>query len=265
MSDVIKFDFNVPVECALRFTEPRVFPSQFENGDDRHMFSTTDGRVMYVTPLTSARINALHLEKGECFWICKRKNGRLTEFAVSRERMSAAPSQLAAPRPPATFKSKLPEQLYYSPEAANEPAPTPTLEEQLRASIDMVQRRKAQTVGEHGDGTLAIMAPPESVRKADSFRKVSANLPESVRKVSANLPESVRFSGQSPESVRIAPAVAEFSSRLIMETTALVDVYAAVLKTASERHGHAVKADDVRSFVVTAYINASKQAGRNAA
>ena len=90
MSEIIKFEFNIPVEVALRFTEPRVFPSQFEAGDDRHMFSTTDGRVMYVTPLTSARINALALSKGECFWICKRKNGRLTEFAVSREPMSAA-------------------------------------------------------------------------------------------------------------------------------------------------------------------------------
>jgi len=240
MSDIIKFDFNVPVEVALRFTEPRVFPSQFDGGDDRHMFSTTDGRVMYVTPLTSARISALHLEKGECFWICKRKNGRLTEFAVSRERMSAAPAQpAAAPRPPAPFKSKLPERVYYHPEAANEPAPTPTLEEQLRASIDMVQRRKAQPVGELGDGTLAIMAPPARPAVQPAPRPAAAE--------------------------RLAPAVAEFSSRLIMETTALVDVYAAVLRTASERHGNAVKADDVRSFVVTAYINASKQAGRNAA
>jgi len=243
MSDVIKFDFNVPVEVALRFTEPRVFPSQFEGGDDRHMFSTTDGRVMYVTPLTSARINALHLEKGECFWICKRKNGRLTEFAVSRERMSSAPAQpAAAPRPAAPIKSKLPERVYYSPEAASEPAPTPTLEEQLRASIDMVQRRKAQPVGELGDGTLAIMAPPADVKMSGTS-----------------------LHPRPAAAERLAPAVAEFSSRLIMETTALVDVYAAVLKTASERHGHAVKADDVRSFVVTAYINASKQAGRNAA
>jgi len=64
----------------------------------------------------------------------------------------------------------------------------------------------------------------------------------------------------------LAPAVAEFSSRLIMETTALVDVFAQVLRHASDLHGNAVKADDVRSFVVTAYINASKgQGGRNAA
>jgi hypothetical protein len=234
MADIIKFDFNVPVECALRFTEPRVFPSNFEGGDDRHMYSTTDGRVMYVTPLTSARINALHLEKGECFWICKRKNGRLTEFAVSRERMaSAPPAPPAAPRPPAPFKSKLPERVYWNPgEISSEPEPSPTLEEQLRASIDMVNRRKQ---GEQGDGTLAVMA--------------SRPAPPQPRPAAAE---------------RMAPAVAEFSSRLIMETTALVDIYAAVLKTASERHGNAVKADDVRSFVVTAYINASKGA-RNAA
>jgi len=38
-----------------------------------------------------------------------------------------------------------------------------------------------------------------------------------------------------------------------------------VLKTASERHGNSVKPDDVRSLLVTAYINASKQGARNAA
>jgi hypothetical protein len=240
MSDIIKFDFNVPVEVALRFTEPRVFPSQFDGGDDRHMFSTTDGRVMYVTPLTSARIASLQLAKGECFWICKRKNGRLTEFAVSRERMSAAPAQpQAAPRQPAPFKTALPKELYWNPgELGSEAAPSPSLEEQLRASIDMVQRRKSQPVGELGDGTLAIMAAPRPAVQATA-RPVAAE--------------------------RLAPAVAEFSSRLIMETTALVDIYAAVLKTSSERHGNAVKPDDVRSFVVTAYINATKQAGRNAA
>ena len=243
MSEIIKFDFNVPVEVALRFTEPRVFPSSFAGGDDRHMYSTTDGRVMYVTPLTSARIAALQLAQGECFWVCKRKAGRLTEFAVARERMSASPMPTpTAPRPPAPFKSKLPERVYYSPEAANEPAPSPTLEEQLSASIDMVNRRKAATVGELGDGTLAIMAaPPRPAGQASAPARPAA-------------------------AERMAPAVAEFSARLVLETTALVDVYATVLKTASERHGNSVKPDDVRSFVVTAYINATKQqAGRNAA
>lgn len=239
MSDVIKFDFNVPVEAALRFTAPKVFPSNFEQGDDRHMYSTTDGRVMYVTPLTSARIQALQLAQGECFWICKRKNGRLTEFAVSRERMTSAPSQpAAAPRPPAPFKTKLPERLY-SPALAHEPAPSPTLEEQIRASLDMVERRKA---GEQGDGTLAVMAAP-APRPA-------------VQAQSAARPSAAE---------RLAPAVAEFSSRLVLEVNALVDCYATALKTASERHGNSVKPDDVRSLLVTAYINASKSGARNAA
>ena len=238
MSDIIKFEFDQPVEVALRFTEPRVFPSQFEGGDDRHMFSTTDGRVMYVTPLTSARIKALHLAQGECFFICKRKNGRLTEFSVTREPMAVQPCAPRPARPPAPFKTNLPDRVYYTPTTAQESAPSPTLEEQLRASIEMVERRK---VGEQGDGTLAIMAPP-APRPA-----VQAQAP-------------VRPSAES----RLAPAVAEFSSRLVLETNALVDCYAAALQTASERHGNAVKPEDVRSLLVTCYINASKS-GRNAA
>src|SRR4029434_7777520 len=107
MSDIIKFEFDRPVEVALRYTEPRVFPSQFDGGDDRHMFSTTDGRVMYVTPLTSARIAGLQLAQGECFFICKRKNGRLTEYEVSRETGEPVePVEPAAPAPvtpPAPF------------------------------------------------------------------------------------------------------------------------------------------------------------------
>lgn len=226
MADVIKFEFDQPVEVALRFTEPKVFASNFPGSDDRHMYSTTDGRVMYVTPLTSARIKALQLAQGEFFSICKRKDGRLTEFAVSREPMAAGQARPAAPRQPAPFKTNLPNRLY-APPAAQAQEPPSQLEEQLRASIDMVNRRKA---GEQGDGTLAVMAPPPR---------------------------------PAPEQ-RMAPAVAEFSSRLVMETTALIDSYAAALKNASERHGGLVKADDVRTFVVTAYINATK-GNRNAA
>jgi hypothetical protein len=245
MSDVIKFEFDHPVELALRFTEPRVFPpsDRYPGGDDRHMFSTTDGRVMYVTPLTSARIMALHLAQGECFYICKRKNGRLTEYCVSREPIAARPvanNGMGHKKVLPPLKTNLPSNLYYSPGAATEPAPTPSLEEQLRASIEMVQRRKA---GEQGDGTLAIMAPP-----------------------APRPPAQATAPARPPAAERLAPAVAEFSARLVLETNALVDSYAAALKTASEKHGNAVKPEDVRSLLVTAYISATKQqGGRNVA
>ena len=100
----------------------------------------------------------------------------------------------------------------------------------------MVNRRK---VGNQGDGTLSVMAPP------------------------APRPAVQQPPTRPAAAERMAPAVAEFSSRLILETNTLVDCYAAILRTASERHGNAVKADDVRSLLVTAYINASK--ARNAA
>ena len=230
MSDVIKFEFDRPVEVALRFAEPRVFPSQFAGGDDRHMFSTTDGRVMYVTPLVAAQIQALRLAQGECFFICKRKNGRITEYDVTRE-CTEPVATAPAPRPPAKptpFKTKLPDRLYAPPVREHEPPSA--LEQQLQASIDMVNRRK---VGNQGDGTLAVMAPP-----------------------------APRPAVQPQPPARPA-AVAEFSSRLVLETNALVDCYAAVLSAASERHGNSVKPEDVRSLLVTAYINASKS--RNAA
>lgn len=239
MSEIINFEFDQPVEVALRFTEPKIFPSKFQGGDDRHMFSTTDGRVMYVTPLTSARIAALTLSQGEYFYICKQKAGRITEFSVSREPITV---QAAAPkpvRPPAPFKTKLPERLYAPPATllyappAQEHEPAATLEEQLRASIEMVERR---TAGEQPDGTFAVMA--ERGRMVQPPAKPAE---------------------------RMGPAVAEFSSRLVLETNALVDCYAAALKTASERHGNTVKPDDVRSLLVTAYINATKQGSRNAA
>jgi len=144
MSDVIKFEFDQPVEVALRFPEPRVFPpsDRFPGAEERHMFSTTDGRVMYVTPLTSARIKALHLAQGECFWICKRKNGRITDYTVTRtvqESQPQPPAPVAVqPRP---VKSNLPERLYYSPNEL--PAEPPSeLENKLADSIALVERRK---------------------------------------------------------------------------------------------------------------------------
>jgi hypothetical protein len=158
MADVIKFEFDQPVEVSLRFAEPKVFASSFPGGDDRHMYSTTDGRVMYVTPLTSARIAALKLQQGECFFICKRKSGRLTEFAVFRELDEAPAGHFGGHKktyPPQ--KPNLPERLYYRPELS--PEAEATLEQQLQASIEMAERRKAIAVGQQQNGTFAVPAP----------------------------------------------------------------------------------------------------------
>ena len=51
------------------------------------------------------------------------------------------------------------------------------------------------------------------------------------------------------------PAWAE---SLLGQTDALVDVYAAALSKASTKHGNQVKPEDVRSLLVTVFIQRSK-------
>jgi hypothetical protein len=229
MSDIIKFEFDQPVELALKFAEPKVFASQFAGGDDRHMFSTTDGRVMYTTPLVAAKIKALGVQPGEFFFICKRKDGRLTDYAVYREGNEPP----AASRPTVvssggwskkTFpplKSNLPERLYAKPEPTpTAPDPSSVLERQLAASIALVERRKL----------------------------------EQVEPVPAAMPK--------PPAAAAEPA---WVGTLISHTNHLVDAFAASLAHASKNHGNAVKADDIRSLLVTSFIQLAQKGGRNAA
>ena len=52
---------------------------------------------------------------------------------------------------------------------------------------------------------------------------------------------------------------------LLLQTNALVDVYFHALDYASENYGNAVKAEDVRALMTTAFINVSKNGGANVA
>jgi len=61
------------------------------------------------------------------------------------------------------------------------------------------------------------------------------------------------------------PAPFRWSEFLLAETEALSDVYAAALAYSSERHGNAVKPEDIRTLVVTAFINLSQRGGVHAA
>jgi hypothetical protein len=213
MADAIKFEFDQPVEVALKFTEPRLVPSNF--GDDRAMYSLTDERVMFVDQLTAARIKSLAVQPGEAFFIVKTKNGRLTEYQVYRESdepaAPARPGVVAFGGHKKTFpplKATLPERLYHAPEDT-------TLEDQLRASIDLVERKKLES-------------------KLD----------------------------QHPAPVPVERKPAQWASTLLAQTNQLVDCYAAALQHAAQ-HGIQVKAEDVRSLLVTSFIQLSQNKGRS--
>lgn len=229
MSDVIKFEFDQPVEVALRYLDGKIYPSSFPGGDDRHMFSTTDGRVMYVSPLTDARIKALGVQIGEVFYIVKRKNGRLTEFEVFRD--SEAP---AIPPQPAPAPAPVPQRMGIVNFGAKKTfTPTSKLAERL---VENVNARNAAAANE---------APSQLEQQlADSITLVQT------RKTAAR--------------AQTASAQPAWVDTLIGQTNHLVDAFAASLTHAS-RHGISVKPEDVRSLLVTSFIQLSQKANRNAA
>jgi hypothetical protein len=56
-----------------------------------------------------------------------------------------------------------------------------------------------------------------------------------------------------------------WAQTLLSQTNSLIDVYAASLNYAGTKHGEAVKPDDVKALLITAFINLSKQGGAHAA
>ena len=62
--DVVEFAPNVPVTVALKYNQGRRCNSQY---GERMMYSTTDGRVMFLDIETAAQVEALGINVGESF------------------------------------------------------------------------------------------------------------------------------------------------------------------------------------------------------
>ena len=157
MSDIVKFEWDQPVEVALKYPDPKVFESQW--GGERAMYSLTDGRVMYLDSIGAARIKSLEVQPGEMFFVVKRKNGRLTDYVAFREGQEPpAPdyrwSAPASPKKPAYRTPDLVANVATR-NAAASGGPS-DLERQLAQSIDMVERRKLEAkLNQHIDAPAA--------------------------------------------------------------------------------------------------------------
>ena len=62
-------------------------------GGERAMYTLADERVMFLDTLTAAKIKALGVQPGDCFYIVKRKKGRIQEFEVFRDSEEPAPAK----------------------------------------------------------------------------------------------------------------------------------------------------------------------------
>lgn len=85
MSEILRFDTNVPVEVALRFGDGKHVEGRY---GDQVMYSLEDERIIYVPPIVERKIQELQIAKGERFEICKAEvkkgNRRAIEWRVSR-------------------------------------------------------------------------------------------------------------------------------------------------------------------------------------
>jgi hypothetical protein len=86
MTEILRFEMNVPAEVALKYAGPGK-PIEGRYGN-RVMYTLADNRVMYVAPIVASRITDLGLQPGERFQVRKqlRKQGqrRLIEWEVQR-------------------------------------------------------------------------------------------------------------------------------------------------------------------------------------
>lgn len=124
-----------------------------------------------------------------------------------------------------------------------------------RKGIEWQVARVGFAIGERGDGTFAVSTPEPP---SDLERQLAASLAQvEARKAPAR--------AAAPAARQAAPVAAGWQSTLLAQTNALTDVYAAALQHASEHHGNAIKADDIRSLLLSAFINLSKGSNQRAA
>jgi len=236
MSEKIQFQTNLPVELALQYMEGKPVDSQF--GGVQHLFSTTDNRVFFVSEMVGGiladQLKKLGVQKGEAIEICK------AEVTQGRGRKSIQwiVKKVGSPLgelPAGTFAVQ------------SAPAAVSVLEQQLRQSIATVRNGKP--------GTDARTPAPGSV--------AAPNGEQPINNGNGSKPNG---NGAAHNGRPADPNIDHrWAQTLLSQTNSLIDVYAASLNYADTKHGEAVKPDDVKPLLITAFINLSKQGGAHAA
>lgn len=115
--------------------------------------------------------------------------------------------------------------------------------------------------GEQPNGTFAVPAREPAPAPSMLERQLAASIAEvQARKA----PATAAAPAGRPVAV-VSGELAPWQAALLGQTNALTDVFAAAIAHASGAHGNAVKSDDVRSLMLSAFINMAKGGARNAA
>jgi hypothetical protein len=234
--DVVQFVPNVPVEVALKYALPGKIISTHTG--ERVLYTLADGRVMFLDLGVAKKVEDLGVNVRENFFLCRPEAGKKdAEWNVWR----------------ATETPKIEVKVAPQPEAPPEETP---LEQKLRESIELAKQGK---LGELGNGMFAVQAGASAGTPAP-VQSDAVNGHHSTNNGNGST-NGTNGSNGNGNGARKHPEPSEppvWAQSLLEQANALVDVYAAALNSASTKHGNQVKPEDVRSLLVTVFIQRSK-------
>jgi hypothetical protein len=233
LRDVVKFEPNQPVEVALKYAAGKTVRGI---GGDRVMFSLVDGRVMFLDPEPARQVDALGVKPGEPFQVCM--NGKRGEPRSWTAWLSADAEQRRAQAEARAKGDRWTERM-------------------LGEKIERREESRAKVIGalpKVGDGAAVSRTAAPAQAAPTPSRQLAQ--PLSNGNGSRN---GGQDGGQGSNGAAPAQVAFPWAARLLSETNALVDVYAAAVAYVEVRYKGLVSAEDVRELLATAY--ASRQGG----
>lgn len=249
LTDVVQFPWDRPVEVCLKYDGlPKSFPAP--SGADRYRFTLVDGppgggRVMFFDEPEARRI-ASQFPAGTCFWIRKRRGKGKGAKAVW-DMWEGEPSG--------------PVEQSLDPDDSQ-------MTRDLARSVDRVRSTRSG----HGELAVPVGELSSATNELSSATNQTgagrgASQPQPTPASHSNEPETVPASvtARKPALTTAVNGSVPREQGVILQACALVDAMAAVMNHAAQ-YGQVISREDVRSLVVTSFINlAGGRPGRNAA
>ena len=132
MAEILRFEFNVPEEIALKFPTGKEVEGRY---GPQVMYTLTDSRIMYLDPNVADKISEMQIGAGEYFTIVKRekKDGRKksAEYVIQRNTEQVPGSTAPIPSAPVSRNST-----FASSSISTDTPQQDTLSALFRAAID---------------------------------------------------------------------------------------------------------------------------------
>lgn len=229
MSEIVRFETNVPVEMALKFDEGKLVEGQY---GDQIMCTLVDGRIVYLNPVVDEKRKRLGIRKGDPFAVCKRevKKGQRRSIEWQIERVELAPEETDIP--------------------AGRMREVPTeLERDLAESIERVKAARAARTG--------VETGPRIAGSAGSTSRTEG------QQLEHSTPARVNAPAETVAEWRPA-AAPETRAKTKLEDALCTAVAAAA---SAQNYGRTVgvtvvfTAEDIRAMAITLVIGASREGG----